>query len=256
MFDTFDRSGSSHWPRLFAAAAVAVAGYAVLYGALSLAIGTDTAPAPDANKEKPVEVAFRPPPPPPPAAIEPPPPPAAKPPPPKAAAPRIARATPPPRPALVAPMEAPLETPEETEPTDATPTSDSTPIDDGPTDEVEGSGHYAGHHDAPPAPSPVVAAKPVHLPENATPPVALDSNPPPEFPTEARSKGLEGMVILRLVVSARGEVQRVEVLKGDEPFSSAALAAVQAWRYRPALSNGQPIAVFQTVRIPFRLRNS
>ncbi len=260
MFDTFEKSGSSGTPRLFAAGVVAVAGYAALAGLISFGLSITGANASDDAAEKkpepPIEVAFRPPPPPPPPAPVAPPPP---PPPRKPSAPRVARATPPPRPALAAPKEVPLKKPEEKESLPEALAAATTQEEEAPSDDAEGSGHWGGEApDAPPAPapSPVVAAKPVHLPENATPPVALDSNPAPEFPADARAKGLEGTVILRVVVSARGEVQRVEVLKGDEPFSTAALSAVQAWRYRPALSNGQPIAVFQTVRIPFRLRNS
>ncbi len=230
--------------------------------AILIAFSGDSTPAPP--KEAPIEVVFKPPPPPPPppplpAKPEPPPPP----PPPqkqppkvvKSAPPKVARATPPPRPALVAPTEVPLEKPLEQEPV-----ADPAPIEqEEPTDEIEGSGEYAGRvvdanatAAAPPSPP---APKPVHLPEDGVPPVALPSNTPPEFPPEARAKGLEGMVILRLVVTAAGEVSKVELLKGSEPFSSAALAAVKTWRYQPALSGGQPIAVFQTLRIPFRLRN-
>ncbi|WP_342376392.1 TonB family protein [Myxococcus stipitatus] len=97
-------------------------------------------------------------------------------------------------------------------------------------------------------------AEPIQLPENAKPPVELVGNQQPEFPQEARAAGREGMVVLKLVVTARGEVRDVTVMRGDEPFASAALRAVRTWRYQPAMLEGQPVAVYRVVKVPFRLR--
>jgi TonB family protein len=91
------------------------------------------------------------------------------------------------------------------------------------------------------------------LPDGATPAVPDPDNAPPEFPAAARSRGVEGTVILKIVISERGLVQNVDVVKGDEPFASAARQAVARWRYRPASFQGEPIAVFKIVKVPFRL---
>jgi TonB family protein len=95
---------------------------------------------------------------------------------------------------------------------------------------------------------------PIQLPEEATPPVELGSNVPPEFPQSARSAGREGQVILKVVITEKGEVRDVSVLRGEEPFASAAVDAVRTWRYRPALLEGRPIAVYRVLKVPFRLR--
>ncbi len=260
MFELFDTRAD---PKAVQRLSLSAGGAFVLSAVtLGLLIASSGQPASSPPKDAPMEVVFKPPPPPPPpmpAKVEPPPPP---PPPKKAppkvvksAPPKVARATPPPRPALVAPKEVPLEKPKEQEPV-----ADPAPVEhEEPTDEVEGTGEYSGRvvdeSATAAAPPSRPAPKPVHLPEDGVPPKALPTNLPPEFPSEARAKGQEGMVIIRLVVSAAGEVSKVELLKGNEPFASAALAAVKTWRYQPALSGGQPIAVFQTLRIPFRLRN-
>ncbi|QSQ12945.1 TonB family protein [Myxococcus landrumensis] len=97
-------------------------------------------------------------------------------------------------------------------------------------------------------------SEPIQLPENAKPPVELVGNQQPEFPQEARAAGREGMVVLKLVVTAQGEVRDVTVMRGEEPFASAALRAVRTWRYRPAMLEGQPVAVYRVVKVPFRLR--
>lgn len=96
--------------------------------------------------------------------------------------------------------------------------------------------------------------EPINLPENATPPKALDSNAAPGFPEQARAAGLEGIVVLKIVVDSDGSVSSVTAMKGEEPFLSAAIAAVKAWRYSPALVAGVATPVFRIVKIPFRLR--
>ncbi|NMO23025.1 TonB family protein [Pyxidicoccus fallax] len=95
---------------------------------------------------------------------------------------------------------------------------------------------------------------PINLPEEAKPPVELASNARPEFPQAARAAGKEGQVILKIVVTEAGEVRDVTVLRGEEPFVSAAVRAVSTWRYQPALLEGRPITVYRVVKVPFRLR--
>lgn len=109
--------------------------------------------------------------------------------------------------------------------------------------------------DAPPPPPPK-AKDPINLPENATPPVADAGNAAPEFPASALSMGAgsEALVILKIVVDENGNVASVKVMKGDEPFVSAATNAVKGWHYSPALVDGQRASVFRIVKIPFRLR--
>ncbi|QSQ23086.1 TonB family protein [Pyxidicoccus parkwayensis] len=101
---------------------------------------------------------------------------------------------------------------------------------------------------------PARPAGPIQLPEDAKPPVELASNLPPEFPQSARAAGKEGQVVLKVVVTETGRVRDVTVLRGEEPFVSAAVRAVGAWRYEPALLEGRPIAVYRVVKVPFRLR--
>jgi protein TonB len=55
------------------------------------------------------------------------------------------------------------------------------------------------------------------------------------------------------VVLADGSVSQVQVMRGDEPFVSAAVAAVKTWKYAPARYKGQTITVYQVIQIPFRL---
>jgi outer membrane biosynthesis protein TonB len=43
------------------------------------------------------------------------------------------------------------------------------------------------------------------------------------------------------------------VMRGDEPFVSAALETVKKWKYEPARYKGQPITVYRIIQIPFKL---
>ncbi|RKH93419.1 energy transducer TonB, partial [Corallococcus sp. AB030] len=52
-----------------------------------------------------------------------------------------------------------------------------------------------------------------------------------------------------------GRVTGLKVMRGDEPFASAALAAARTWRFKPAVVSGQPTAVFRIFKVPFRLKS-
>ena len=97
-----------------------------------------------------------------------------------------------------------------------------------------------------------IAGGAVDLPAGAQPPVR-SGGPLPLYPRQAKVAELEGTVVLKIIVLVDGSVSKVEVVSGTEPFIAAAVRAVKEWRYRPARQDGQPIAVFHTVRIPFTL---
>jgi len=93
----------------------------------------------------------------------------------------------------------------------------------------------------------------IALPEDAVAPIPDDENRVPAYPQEARAEGRTGTVILKVIIRADGAVTSVQLMRGDEPFASAALAAVKTWKYKPALYKGQPITVYRIIQIPFKL---
>ena len=220
----------------------AVGVYAIL-AALAFVIGRSVV-APEA--ERVVEVAFekvKPKP------LPPPPPPKVVPRRPKVIAPPAAVAAPPPPRPLEAPKEIPKEAPPE-----AAPGSGPAPaaIEDG---RAGVPGGVRGGTGPVVQTAPLVAgpAPPVNLPEEAAPPVPSSDNATPIYPEVARTAGKEGMVILKVVITAEGRVANIKVLKGESPFVEAAIAAVQGHTYKPALLDGRPIAVYRILKIPFRL---
>jgi protein TonB len=95
--------------------------------------------------------------------------------------------------------------------------------------------------------------EPIRLPEDAIAPQPLSSNIHPDYPQEARKKGLTGEVMLKVIIDTTGNVLRVEVLRGEEPFRTAAIAAVKKWKYTPAYYHNKPITVYRIIKIPFKL---
>jgi protein TonB len=93
----------------------------------------------------------------------------------------------------------------------------------------------------------------IALPEDGLPPVPNKANSIPPYPQEARSAGKTGTVILKIVILADGSVADVKVVRGEEPFVSAAVQTVKTWKYDPARFKGQPITVYRIIQIPFKL---
>jgi len=77
----------------------------------------------------------------------------------------------------------------------------------------------------------------------------------PRYPAMARSAGIQGAVVVRGIVRRDGTIDDVEVIK-PLPYGlgEAAREAVSQWRFRPATYRGEPIDVYYTVTVNFRLR--
>lgn len=80
-------------------------------------------------------------------------------------------------------------------------------------------------------------------------------NRAPEYPAEARRRGQEGVVLLRLVVDATGDVTGVSVAEssGWPLLDMAAVRAARTWRFTPAMNAGAARASEATLPVRFRL---
>src|ERR1700737_1322742 len=76
----------------------------------------------------------------------------------------------------------------------------------------------------------------------------------PHYPSAARRAGVQGSVVVRGIVRKDGTIDDVEVIK-DLPYGlgDSARQAVSQWRFRPATYRGEPIEVYYTVTVNFRL---
>jgi protein TonB len=97
-------------------------------------------------------------------------------------------------------------------------------------------------------------AKPVAAPVSNTKPVEILYKPKPQYTDEARTKKIEGEVLLQVVFTASGEVQVQRVVQGlGYGLEESAKSAARQIRFHPAQQNGHPVDSIAIVHIVFEL---
>ena len=92
------------------------------------------------------------------------------------------------------------------------------------------------------------------VPLGGTQPVEVD-RVIPRYPLAARRAQAEGSVVVRGIVRRDGTIDNVEVIKDlAYGLGEAARQAVSQWKFRPATYRGEPIDVYYTVTVNFRMR--
>ncbi|MDO9513225.1 MAG: energy transducer TonB [Elusimicrobiota bacterium] len=80
----------------------------------------------------------------------------------------------------------------------------------------------------------------------------------PDYPDVASSKGIEGVVVLKILIDREGKVAMVKVQDngGFYEFGRSASRTVKRWRFEPAKIMNMPVAVWciQTVRFELKKR--
>jgi protein TonB len=76
-----------------------------------------------------------------------------------------------------------------------------------------------------------------------------------DYTDDARRAGVEGEVVLEILVRRDGSVGDVRVRRGlDSGLDQRAIAAVRQWRFSPATRRGAPVDVLVEVGVTFKLR--
>lgn len=79
------------------------------------------------------------------------------------------------------------------------------------------------------------------------------SCPNPYFDERART--VEGVVAVRLIVTADGRAVRINFMRRLNPYlDDAAVKAIRNWRFKPAQRDGKPVATWTLVEVHFRQR--
>jgi protein TonB len=77
----------------------------------------------------------------------------------------------------------------------------------------------------------------------------------PEYTEDARRRGIEGDVVLEIVVRRDGTVGNVRIVERlGAGLDDRAVAAVRQWRFAPARMRGTPVDVEVEVAVEFKLR--
>lgn len=90
--------------------------------------------------------------------------------------------------------------------------------------------------------------------------IAVDEEPvrisidPPVYPPVAQSAGIEGTVLVRVLVGKDGRIKDVIHLDGPEAFKQAADDCARTAIFRPALVDQQPVEVWVLMPVTFKLR--
>jgi TonB family protein len=77
----------------------------------------------------------------------------------------------------------------------------------------------------------------------------------PEYPEEARSRQVQGPVVLDIHIGQDGTVQDVKLVSGEPLLVDAAMAAVRQWRFQPRVVDGAPAEMQTRITLNFRLSN-
>ena len=79
---------------------------------------------------------------------------------------------------------------------------------------------------------------------------------PPPYPYYARRRGIQGTVMVRLLVGKDGKVHKSEIVKAKPAgvFEDTVLRTVGRWSFSPALKKGRPITAWVETSIKFELK--
>ena len=78
--------------------------------------------------------------------------------------------------------------------------------------------------------------------------------PDPDYSEQARKAKYQGTVILAIVVDENGNPTHIRVVKPlGMGLDEKAIEAVEKWRFRPGMKDGQPVRVVAQIEINFRL---
>ena len=75
-----------------------------------------------------------------------------------------------------------------------------------------------------------------------------------EYPAKAAAERKEGTVIVGALIGVEGFVERVQIVRSDDPiFNGAAAAAVAMTPFTPGVANGKPTRLWVRIPVKFKL---
>ena len=75
----------------------------------------------------------------------------------------------------------------------------------------------------------------------------------PVYPMPARLNRIQGEVTMAAIISREGTIANLRAISGNPLLVHAAIDAVQQWRYRPYILNGNPVEVETHIVVNFHL---
>ena len=102
--------------------------------------------------------------------------------------------------------------------------------------------------------SPIEITRPMNLDEVDRRP-QLIRHLSPLYPFAAKRKGIQGQVIVRIIVDKMGNVRDPEVIEAtpEGVFEESAISAVRRWRFKPAIKDKRSVSVYVIVPVKFEV---
>jgi len=84
-------------------------------------------------------------------------------------------------------------------------------------------------------------------------PARLVKKTEPVYPKWALDHGMEGTVMLDILIDEKGKVVWWDILKSIPPLDAAAVKCVRQWVFSPALSRGRRVATIVKAPVTFKI---
>jgi protein TonB len=84
---------------------------------------------------------------------------------------------------------------------------------------------------------------------------ALVFAPKPEYPFQAKRRGLRALLRVRLLVDTVGRVERVDIVGGEhvDAFAETVRSTLSRWRFKPGTRKGTPVHWVAILPVSFEL---
>jgi TonB family protein len=100
-----------------------------------------------------------------------------------------------------------------------------------------------------------VAEKPVNVGDEVLEPPRVLKETPPLYTERAFDRGIEGRVVLKVIIRRDGSVIPVRVQESlDRDLDDAAMQAIRTWQFDPAKVQGEPINVLTDIEFQFSIQ--
>jgi periplasmic protein TonB len=78
----------------------------------------------------------------------------------------------------------------------------------------------------------------------------------PSYPKAARKARIEGTVVLCADISKEGEIKNLRAAAGPPELIPSSIKAVNRWRYKPYLLNGEAVEVETEIKVNYALQHA
>ncbi len=95
----------------------------------------------------------------------------------------------------------------------------------------------------------------IFTPRQVDRPPRILKSVPPLYPFDAKTKGVEGRVVLRFVIDENGQILNPQIVKAEPEgiFEESALSALAKYKFEPAVIGSKKVKCYVVLPMSFRL---